>query len=356
MPEVLLFGATGYTGRLTARALHERGASFVLCGRDRPRLEALAPELGGAEVRVADVGDVGSLVRALDGVKVMITCVGPFVELGSTAVEAALRAGVHYIDSTGEGEFITRLFERDADARAAGIAMAPALAFDEVPADVAATLATQGMTDPDLVLTYAVPTFASPGTVVSSLGIIAGRAPWIVNHETVWVGAGERERWAPMPPPLGPKPSISAPLAELYLAPRHLDLKGLKLFVTAGTPQRSALRLGLPVLRAALGVPPVRSAINAALRRVVPAPSPEQGARRRFTILAEARDADAWRNVAVSGADVYGLSAQLLAAGAMHMASTEYDRKGVVAPAQAIDVDVLQKELIDHGVAIDVYE
>ncbi|MBW3653632.1 MAG: saccharopine dehydrogenase NADP-binding domain-containing protein, partial [Actinobacteria bacterium] len=129
MPDIVLFGATGYTGRLTAHALARRGASFAIAGRDRAKLEQLAATTGGPEVREAAVGDVTGLAAAIEDAKVMITCVGPFVALGDTAVEAALRARVHYIDSTGEGVFVDRLIARDRSARSAGIAMAPALGF-----------------------------------------------------------------------------------------------------------------------------------------------------------------------------------------------------------------------------------
>src|SRR5688572_29076595 len=204
MPDILLFGATGYTGRLTAEALARKGASFAIAGRNKSKLYALADETDGPEVRVASVGDVDSLVAALDGVKVMITCVGPFMELGDTAVEAALRAGVHYIDSTGEGTFVSRLIERDAEAREAGIVMAPCMGFDEVPADVAATLATEGMDKADLIVTLAVPQIASRGTIRSALGIIAEPGQWVRHGQSIKIRAGQERRWAPMPPPLGP--------------------------------------------------------------------------------------------------------------------------------------------------------
>src|SRR5688572_21014188 len=166
MPDILLFGATGYTGQLTAHALARRGADFAIAGRSRDKLEMLASVTGNPDVRIAGVGDVDALSRALQDVKVLITCVGPFEELGDTAVEAALRTGTHYVDSTGEGSFVARLArERSEHARTKGIAMAPCLGFDEVPADVAATLATEGMDRPDLTLTYSVPKTASAGTV-----------------------------------------------------------------------------------------------------------------------------------------------------------------------------------------------
>ena len=355
MPDILLFGATGYTGRLTALALARRGASFAISGRSLSKLDAVARECGDPEIRPANVGDTDSLVSALDGTKVLLTCVGPFEHLGHTAVEAALEANVHYIDSTGEGTFIGRLFERDGAAHSAGIAMAPALAFDEVPADVAATLACEGMDRPELILTYAVPALASSGTVNSALGIISRPGPWIQDGERRWVKTGEQKRWAPLPPPLGPREAVSAPLAELYLAPRHLDLRSLELYMTSGRLQTLGMKVGLPALRAALSSPAARNAIGSLIDRVVPPPDPSEGGRRRFTILAEARAGHERRNVVVTGADVYGLSAELLARGAMEMAREGYDKTGVLAPVQAVDIDILQKELIDHGVSIEVY-
>src|SRR5687768_14060438 len=109
MPDVLLFGATGYTGSLTAESLGRRGADFVVAGRSRDKLVALAERTGASDVRVAAVGDLDALTAALSDVKALITCVGPFQQLGDTAAEAAIRAGVHYVDSTGESSFIDRL-------------------------------------------------------------------------------------------------------------------------------------------------------------------------------------------------------------------------------------------------------
>ena len=61
MPDILLFGATGYTGQLTAHALARRGADFAIAGRSRDKLEALASVTGNPDVRIAGVGDVDAL-------------------------------------------------------------------------------------------------------------------------------------------------------------------------------------------------------------------------------------------------------------------------------------------------------
>lgn len=356
MPDVLVFGATGYTGRLVAHALAERGASFALAGRDKAKLDQLASTTGNPDVRVASVGDVDALVAALKDCRVLLTCVGPFSELGGTAVEAALRARVHYLDSTGEAGFVGRLIERHDDARAAGIAMAPCIGFDEVPGDVIATLAAEGLGRPDVVLTYALPSSGSRGTVKSALGIITGRGPWIADGEQISIAPGECTRWSPMPPPLGPKAAVSFPLANGHLVPLHVDVNSLELYVTSGARQRVAMKLGLPLLRAAYKLPLLRDACNRGVHRLQRADGPAVEQRQEWwTILAEARAQGKWRNVSVMGRDVYGLTAALLAAGAMRMAQPDYDRSGVLAPVQALDLDFLEKILLDNDCTFASY-
>lgn len=357
MPDVLVFGATGFTGRLTAHELFSRNADFAIAGRNESKLRELARVTGGPEVRVVAPGDADALARHLADAKVLITCVGPFVEHGRTAVEAALRARVNYVDSTGEGSFVEELVRtRDGDARAAGIAMAPAMGFDEVPGDVAATLATEGLDDPELILTYALPAHGSRGTVKSALGIITSSGTWVADGRRIEMRAGHRERWAPMPPPLGPRRGVSFPLAIGHLVPLHLDLTRLELYVTSGSLQRIALRAGVPLLRAARAVPLTRDLPASLVDRLQRSEGPE-GSRRaaKWTILAEARGSNDWKNVTLVGHDVYGLTARLLAAASLHMARPEYDRTGVLSPVQAVGSDLLEKELVDHGASIEIY-
>ena len=358
MPDVLLLGATGYTGRLTAHALAAQGADFAISGRNEAKLKALAEMTGEPEVRVAEVADVSSIVRALGDVKVLLTCVGPFMELGWTALEAAVKARVHYIDSTGEAAFIEQMIARwDSAARNAGIALAPAMGFDEVPADVAATLATEGLDKPDLVLTYALPSQASLGTLRSALGIAASKGPWIEDGHAVMVGAGEHHRWAPMPPPLGPKHAISFPFAFGRLAPLHLSVRSLKLYSTADTARRIALTAALPALRTlhkASWDDDLLGRVAGVIQRRE-GPRKDQRERSKWTILAEARSGEHWRNVALSGVDPYGLTAELLARSSMEMARPGYDPSGTVAPVQAVGLDFLEKQLADLGSSIVTY-
>src|SRR5919197_5342883 len=103
---IVLFGATGYTGRLTAEAMVERGARPVLAARNRDRVAALAGELGGLEHAVADVADPASIRDLLERGDVLVSTVGPFTRWGEPAVQAAIAVGAAYLDSTGETPFI----------------------------------------------------------------------------------------------------------------------------------------------------------------------------------------------------------------------------------------------------------
>lgn len=356
MADIVLFGATGYTGRLTADVLGRRKADFVVCGRDPRKLEALAEKTDAADIAVASVGDIDALANALKGARVLITCVGPFVDLGWTAVEAALRAGVHYVDSTGEGTFIGRLIaEKDRLARTAGIAMAPAFGFDEVPADVTATLATEGLNRPEVTLTYAMPSSGSRGTVRSALGIMHSEGPWIENGERRMIRAGQESRWAPMPPPLGPRVSVSFPFAEGHLGPLHLDMNSFRLFMMASRGRKNSMKFGLPVMRA-MRATPLRAIFDKAVDRAPEGPEDTQRARQKWTLLGEARSKDGWRNVAIMGTDPYGLTAELLATAGETMAAEGYDKSGVVSPVQAVGLDVARDALTSYGANIQVWQ
>jgi len=358
MPDVLLFGATGYTGALTAEALSRRDIDFVVAGRDPAKLEAVAARTGASDARRAEVGDIDGLVQALSDVKVMITTVGPFEQLGDTAAEAALRAGVHYLDSTGETAFIDHLVERyGARAEDAGIVMAPAMGFDEVPADVASSLAVEGLERPDLVLTYAVPRTASTGTLRTLTANIASRdARWVSDGRPTTVASASRKRWAPMPDPLGPKLSIAFPFAIGALAPMHLDLKSLELYGTVSRVEAGAIRASMPIVKRVLKTRVAQGAIGVVLDRLPDGPGEAIRRAGRWTILAEARSEGTVRSVALSGVDIYGLTGETLAAGALKLAREGHANGGVMAPVAAIGLDTLHKELIAIGVDIQTYE
>ena len=119
---IVLFGATGYTGRLTAEVLVKRGATPVLAGRNEERLKQMAEGLGdGLQTAAADVGKPETVRALLEAGDVILSTVGPFTHWGDAAAEAAINARAAYIDSAGEPAFIHRVFtEFGPRAQAAG--------------------------------------------------------------------------------------------------------------------------------------------------------------------------------------------------------------------------------------------
>lgn len=144
MADIVLFGATGYTGQLTAHAMVARGLAPVLAGRNRDALKAQAKALGGLSVRVADVADPVSVRKIVKTGDVLVSTVGPFARYGKPALDAALAGKAHYLDSTGEPAFIRQVFEDyDARVKATGKAFVSAFGYDYVPGNTAAAAALE---------------------------------------------------------------------------------------------------------------------------------------------------------------------------------------------------------------------
>ncbi len=137
MYDIVLLGATGFTGALTAEYLSRAvpaGCRWALAGRDRAKLEAL-----GLDVPLlhADVTDPASLEALAGQARVVATTVGPYLRYGEPLVKACAGAGTHYVDLTGEPEFVDRMFVRyDGLARETGARIVHACGFDSIPYDL----------------------------------------------------------------------------------------------------------------------------------------------------------------------------------------------------------------------------
>lgn len=147
--DVVLFGASGFVGRLTAEHLAAHapaGTRIALAGRSRERLAAVARDLGPRAADwplvVADASDESSLRRLAESTHVVVSTVGPYLRHGLPLVQACARAGTHYADLTGEVLFVRRSIDAaDEAARASGARIVHSCGFDSVPSDLAVLLA-----------------------------------------------------------------------------------------------------------------------------------------------------------------------------------------------------------------------
>jgi saccharopine dehydrogenase (NAD+, L-glutamate forming) len=152
--DVVLIGATGFTGALAAEYLAWRdggGLRWALAGRDpdklagvRDRLAAIDPACAGLELLHADVTDAASLRALAASTRVVATTVGPYVRYGEPLVAACAAAGTDYADITGEPEFVDRMYVRHhATAVATGARIVHACGFDSIPHDLGVLLCVQ---------------------------------------------------------------------------------------------------------------------------------------------------------------------------------------------------------------------
>jgi short subunit dehydrogenase-like uncharacterized protein len=147
---IVLYGATGFTGTLTARAMVASGARPLLAGRDPVRLDALAARLAQEssgtllETAVAGPAGPGQLRDLLGAGDVLVSTAGPFLKIGRPAVAAAADASAIYLDCSGEPPFIREVFEEFGPrAERTGAVLLTAFGYDYVPGNLAGALALQ---------------------------------------------------------------------------------------------------------------------------------------------------------------------------------------------------------------------
>lgn len=152
--DLVLLGATGFTGALTAEYLAEhapQGLRWALAGRNRGKLEAVRerlakshPELADLELIEADSSDRASLDAMVARTKCVITTVGPYQQYGEPLVAACAAAGTDYVDLTGEPEFVDRMYvAHHAEAERTGARIVHACGFDSIPHDLGAYFTVQ---------------------------------------------------------------------------------------------------------------------------------------------------------------------------------------------------------------------
>lgn len=160
--DLVLLGATGFTGRLTAEYLARHapvGLRWALAGRNAAKLEDVRDKLplggiGGAggvgapEIVLADVTDADSLRALAERTRLVLTTVGPFLRYGDPLVAACAAAGTDYVDSTGEPEFVDAAWlAHHAAAEASGARVVHACGFDSIPHDLGVRFAVGELAD-----------------------------------------------------------------------------------------------------------------------------------------------------------------------------------------------------------------
>lgn len=358
---IVVYGATGYTGKLIGAELSRRGARVTLAGRNREKLEAAAAGLPGEpEIAVVRLDDERALRGLVAGAAVVIGCAGPFTLHGGPLIAAAAATGTHYLDTTGEQPFIRAAFERHGPAAAeSGAALVSGFGFDYAPGDMLAALTAAGLGPlEELTLAYSLRGFGTThGTALSALEMVRGGDVEYRDGDLIpaprHVDAGS----FPFPSPIGEQRVGRYPAGEVITVPRHVDVRSLRVVIDLRALLGAPLGpLAAPAMTGGglLMATPLRGAVAKLVERLPEGPSERARQAARYTIVCLARHAGGERRGILRGSDVYGITAVTIAEGATRMADPGYERSGALAPAQAFDPESFLACLAPHGISTEI--
>lgn len=332
--QVLVYGASGHTGRFVVDELLRRGLTPVLAGRSAERLSTLEPGRTGLERRVAGVEDQVLLQQLVAGVDVVINCAGPFLDTARPLARAAVRAGAHYLDVTAEQQVVQELYrELDVPARAADVVVVPAMAFFGGLADLLVTSALGGDRRADEVRvavgldrwwpTAGTRATGTRNTAVRQVVRDSALVPMVVPAPT--------GRFT-FPDPIGDQPVVQLPLSEIILIVRHLEVAQLSTVMNIAP---------LDDLQDE-GTPP-------------PSAADERGrSTQQFVVDVTVRCGSDTRRVTGAGRDIYAITAPIVVEGAVRLLDGRHHGPGAGAPGEVFDADDVLAALENHSGGLTV--
>ncbi|HVF05429.1 MAG TPA: saccharopine dehydrogenase NADP-binding domain-containing protein [Frankiaceae bacterium] len=353
---IVLFGATGYTGRLTAEALVRRGARPVLAGRNRDSLNELATTLGGLDVAVADVAEPATVDRLVADGAVLVTTVGPFVRYGAPAVESAVKNGATYIDSTGEPGFIRQVFEEYGPR--AQSPLLTAFGYDYVPGNLAAAAALDAAGDAATRVDVGYFTTGKSGFSAGTFASLTSSGPEAFAFRD---GALRDERSAARVASFDvdgqQRDGVSVGSSEHFTLPRIAPgLREVNAYLGWFGNLSRAVQAGSAVADKVPGVEAAMRAFMKAVPKPSPGSGPDEETRRQggSHVVAIAYDAagTALSTARAVGVDGYTFTAEVLAWAAISAASGGVRGTGALGPVEAFGLDALRDGCASAGLTV----
>lgn len=323
--KIVVFGASGHTGRFVVSELARRGMMAILAGRDSEKLYALQKAHPAFEIRVASIDDPASLDQALLGASLVINCAGPFLDTAAPVIEAALRARIHYLDVTAEQAVARAAFEEFSDAaRTAGVLIIPSMAFYGALGDLLATAAMRNWPAADEIqIAVALDSWKpTQGTRLTGERNLGRRMVFSNNRLSPVEDPAPKLKWA-FPPPFGKQEVIALPLAETVVISRHLRV---------------------PEIHAYLNLAPLDELHNPATPGPTPADARGRSAQ-EFLMEARVRKGNEERRAIAAGRDIYAVTAPIVVEAAERILAGDIRATGTAAPGEIFDAEAFLRAL-----------
>jgi short subunit dehydrogenase-like uncharacterized protein len=315
--DIAVYGATGHTGRFVASELERRGVAVRRIGR-RPLTQSSSRKDGDPFTWAgASCDDPEALDQAIEGADAVINCAGPFLDTAPAVIEAALRAGSHYLDIAAEQRSVRQsLATYDAEARDRGIVVLPAMAFYGGLADLLVAQLYSGHRIVDEVfigvaLDYWHPTAGTRRTgernTARRLIVSGGRLAPLPSSAT-------RNRWQ-FPLPFGDLPVASVPLSEIITISKHIAARRIESFMNEA-PLQDLQKVDTP--------PPASAEASGRSNQ-------------KFVMDVYASGDGMSKRIAAFGHDIYAVSAPLVVEACMRLLSDGPRKGGAFAPAELFE-------------------
>lgn len=332
---VLLYGATGFSGRALATALHAAGVDLVLAGRDAARLAPLADSLG-VPWRAFPLDDPDAIDAGLHGIAIVMHAAGPFAITAAPMLRAAIRAGVDYLDLAGEWQVFRDALALDDRARAAGSMLLPGVGFGIAITDCLLALAARtpdtvalrlGVSRPHAMSRGSLRTMAGmngPSVMVSRGGALVAEPVGTLWHDFDF-GAGDER-------------AVAVTWPDVVTAPVSTGIGDVAVFWQAGTLSR----LGFPLAAAAYPITNSRAVQGLAAAAIDLLPEhPRPAALRNAGYVLVADAIDRWRRahrLTLTTGDGYAMSTHTATA-LVSAVATGTRRPGFVTPSQLLGAE-----------------
>lgn len=268
----LIYGATGFTGKLIAQEAAGRGLRPVIAGRNPSAVEALSAELE-LEARTFGIDSVASVAANLEGIDLVLNCAGPYAPMGDTVVRACISRGAHYLDICGEPEVLEQYLAHRDEAAASGSVIVPAVGYDVVPSDTLAKSLAERMPDAvDLQLAFFGNGEGSAGSAKTVMGMMSDKCKVRRNgkiekvplaYRRQLVHFSDRDEWC-----------MSIPWGDVCTAFHSTGIPNITVYMAASRRAAFVLRLASP-LAPLLGRPAIRNKLFGKLEDSVQGPDIE---------------------------------------------------------------------------------
>ncbi len=282
----LLYGATGYSGKLIAQQAIRQGLQPILAGRSTAVYE-LATSLG-LSARVFDLADRKATLAALQAIDLVLNCAGPFSATAQAMIKACLARKAHYLDITGEIAVFEYAHSQHDEAREQGIVLCPGVGFDVIPTDCMAAALKETLPDAcELMLGFDTASGLSPGTLKSMIEALPLGGMVRQDGRIIGVPLGYKIRTVDFG--FGLKSAVTIPWGDISTAYRTTGIPNIETYIAIPKTVAYLMRYS-NWTRGLLKRPAVQRFLKRCIEQWVKGPDAEQRATLRTAVWGQARN------------------------------------------------------------------